>query len=761
MLRLDQVSKIYSSNGVISTGFNKVSLSFSKGEFIAITGESGSGKSTLLNVISGLDSYEEGEMYILGQPTSGYTPQEFEDYRKEYIGNIFQAFNLINSYTVYQNVELVLLASGYDSRQVETRVKEIISQVGLSGLEKAKAAKLSGGQKQRVAIARALAKDTPIIVADEPTGNLDLQSAKEIIKILHEISKEKLVIIVTHNYEQVAPYATRKIQMHDGHVVEDKRLNGEYGSNELTDTNLSIKKAKAEPLTKRSILGLSVRNTFNIPAKFVLLLLVFIFMWAGVFASYTSSMNMLDVVENQGYNQFFNDISPERYIITKKDNSAFTKNDYGKLDKISNVDKVVKQDVLLDASLCINNGEVKEENNDIYINVKLKDLKDLKVKLEKGRMPKGDDEAIFIMERNANSYLNDTADQMLELETILKDNNTDRDLSRQNIKITGYGYIDETLNKGNGIWLDGLLYGSSKMVNDINNGILEIYCKQELDFAGKKIAIGGVYGDESGYTLGVNENVKKGELLIPEDIGMYSNSPAGQSACLENKTNYFSEKKDFKIGAVYTKDNCEALLGERNYDYIAGKVYMNPEDYNRMFQLDNYQSSVFIKDVKLKAATEAKLSDAGYDFLNVADAKSKFAGTSVISKMLYTGSMVGTILVLFLVCYFIIKLVLKSRNSYFGIVRMLGGTRKNCNSLLRWELFIVYNIAFALGLGFIGLVKGGVITSDIVVSLVDILTPISLVVLYLAMGGMAILLANRYARKMFKDSAMNAYREEV
>ena len=113
MLKLENVSKIYYNNGIIATGFSKVNLELNLGEFVVITGESGSGKSTLLNVISGLDSYEEGEMYINGQETSHYTEKDLEQYRKKYIANIFQNFNLINSYTVYQNVELVLLLSGY------------------------------------------------------------------------------------------------------------------------------------------------------------------------------------------------------------------------------------------------------------------------------------------------------------------------------------------------------------------------------------------------------------------------------------------------------------------------------------------------------------------------------------------------------------------------------------------------------------------------------------------------------------------------
>ena len=118
MIKLKNVSKFYYSKGVIASGFNKINLEFNIGEFVAITGESGSGKSTLLNVISGLDTYEEGEMYIDGKETSHYTEKDFEDYRRKYIGNIFQNFNLVNSYTVYQNIELVLLLNGEKKKNI-------------------------------------------------------------------------------------------------------------------------------------------------------------------------------------------------------------------------------------------------------------------------------------------------------------------------------------------------------------------------------------------------------------------------------------------------------------------------------------------------------------------------------------------------------------------------------------------------------------------------------------------------------------------
>ena len=222
MIKLKNVSKYYYSKGVVATGFSKVNLEFNLGEFVAITGESGSGKTTLLNVISGLDTYEDGEMYINGEETSHYIEKDFEDYRRKNIGNIYQNFNLVSSYTVYQNIALALMING--EKNIKDRVIELINKVDLYKFRNTKVSKLSGGQKQRVAIARALAKDVPIIIADEPTGNLDKASAKSVMNLLSELSHDKLVIIVTHNYEQVEPYVTRKITMHDGKVLEDIKV---------------------------------------------------------------------------------------------------------------------------------------------------------------------------------------------------------------------------------------------------------------------------------------------------------------------------------------------------------------------------------------------------------------------------------------------------------------------------------------------------------------------------------------------------------
>ena len=220
ILELRNIGKIYVSENNVAVGIRGVNLAFDRGEFVAVTGKSGSGKSTLLNVISGMDTYEEGELLVEGEPTSHYLQKDWEEYRKQYVSFIFQEYNIIESFTVLQNVELALM-NIEDPKARRERAMELLRRVGLESHVHHKGSKLSGGQKQRTVIARALAKDSPILLCDEPTGNLDSKSSAEIIQLLREVSKDKLVIIVTHNFEQVEDYATRHIRIFDGAVETD------------------------------------------------------------------------------------------------------------------------------------------------------------------------------------------------------------------------------------------------------------------------------------------------------------------------------------------------------------------------------------------------------------------------------------------------------------------------------------------------------------------------------------------------------------
>ncbi|MBQ3016500.1 MAG: ATP-binding cassette domain-containing protein [Clostridia bacterium] len=347
-LTLKDIGKIYVSDGNVAVGIRGVNLSFDRGEFVAITGKSGSGKSTLLNVISGMDSYEEGELYIEGQPTSHYLESDLEEYREKYISFIFQDYNIIESFTVLQNVELALMHIE-DKNERRKRAVELIDRVGLSSHMKHKGSKLSGGQKQRTVIARSLAKDSPIILADEPTGNLDSATSKEILKLLYEVSHDKLVIVVTHNFEQVEEYATRHIRIFDGAVEFDHTLKApEIISGYSEDTRKDKENSKK---TKKSWVknGLALgRAIFTAKPKLSLFLcLLMLIGTMGIF--FVAALSGEATAElNPSY--MFNHIDG-RVVLTKQSGEIITDDELAKLVTDLGAESFLHYDQLLDESM--------------------------------------------------------------------------------------------------------------------------------------------------------------------------------------------------------------------------------------------------------------------------------------------------------------------------------------------------------------------------------------------------------------------------
>lgn len=312
-LRLSNIGKIYVSEGNVTVGIRGVNLSFEKGEFVAITGESGSGKSTLLNVLSGMDTYEEGELYIEEQSTSHYLQPDWEEYREQYISFIFQNYNILESFTVLQNVELALMTIS-DPIERRKRAIELIERVGLKKHMRQKGSQLSGGQKQRTVIARALAKDSPIILADEPTGNLDSQTSREIIALLREVSKDKLLIMVTHSYDQVSEFATRHIRVYDGAVESDQVIT-EPETKEYPEEE---KKGKASVLSNGLLLGRSIFFAKPKLSTFLCFLLLI-----GTFGVFLITMFCGDAQLLFEKNYMFRPMEG-RLVITSQDGSLIT-----------------------------------------------------------------------------------------------------------------------------------------------------------------------------------------------------------------------------------------------------------------------------------------------------------------------------------------------------------------------------------------------------------------------------------------------------
>ena len=255
MLELKNIKKDYVTSDTKVSALKGISIDFRKHEFVSILGPSGCGKTTLLNIIGGLDDYTKGDLIINGKSTKKYNDSDWDTYRNHNVGFVFQSYNLIPHQTVLSNVELALTLSGVSQSERRKRAKKVLEEVGLKDQIYKKPNQLSGGQMQRVAIARALVNDPDILLADEPTGALDSKTSVQIMEILKSISKDKLIIMVTHNPELAEAYSSRIIKLLDGSVVSDSKP---YENKETEPEEFTTKGKKS--MSVKTALSLSLNN---------------------------------------------------------------------------------------------------------------------------------------------------------------------------------------------------------------------------------------------------------------------------------------------------------------------------------------------------------------------------------------------------------------------------------------------------------------------------------------------------------------------
>mgnify|MGYP002678808496 FL=1 len=391
-IKLQNISKYYYSETAVTQALQGINLEFRMGEFVAITGESGSGKSTLLRIISGMDTFDDGELYVDGQPTFQYDEDDWEEYRRTKIGFVFQDYSLIGHYTAKENIVSALLIMGVPEKEAGDKAIHYLERVGLSAQRDQRASKLSSGQKQRLSIARALAKDTDIIVADEPTGNLDSETGAQIVKLLRDLSQDHLVIMVTHNYEQVEKYVTRKVRLHDGSLILDVSENMDtdqkldVSENTDTDQKLEVsenmdteqkpemsenvdnnektsagKKSESneERLRDHTIGRIFVRmNAVRQPEKVALFMGFFLaaaivsFLFIGQLL-----MNADDIYTKEYSATSFARKDDKRISLRRKDQKFMTKKDIDRLTKMKHVVSVDQYDIVNDINYYFEEGK--------------------------------------------------------------------------------------------------------------------------------------------------------------------------------------------------------------------------------------------------------------------------------------------------------------------------------------------------------------------------------------------------------------------
>ena len=267
MLQLKKIHKQYKTGDLVQTALDKVSLNLRDCEFVAILGPSGSGKTTLLNIIGGLDRYDSGDLIINGISTKKYTDRDWDSYRNHTIGFVFQSYNLIPHQTVLANVELALTISGVSGAERRRRATEALQKVGLGNQLHKHPTEMSGGQMQRVAIARALVNDPDILLADEPTGALDSETSIQVMELLKEVAKDRLVVMVTHNPELAHQYATRIVQLKDGVIRSDTDPFEPDTTQLAPPVHKSMGRSSMSPLTS---LSLSFNNLLTKKARTLL-----------------------------------------------------------------------------------------------------------------------------------------------------------------------------------------------------------------------------------------------------------------------------------------------------------------------------------------------------------------------------------------------------------------------------------------------------------------------------------------------------------
>ena len=692
MLELKNVSKSYKNTKVL----NNVNIKFREKEFVSILGPSGSGKTTLLNIIGGLDKYDEGNLIIDGVLTRNFKENDWDNYRSKRIGFIFQNYNLINHLTVLENVELALLVNG---KKNKSKIIDTLKKVGLEDEMNKLPNELSGGQMQRVAIARSIINENDIILADEPTGALDSKTSVEIMEILKEISRNKLVIMVTHNVELANIYSDRIIEINDGKIIKDTK---EY--NEFSKEN--VKKGKKMSMSFLTSLYLSFRNLLTKKGR------TFLVSFAGSIGIFGISL-ILSL--SNGLNNYIKNTENEylsNYPITIYKNNEILNFDLnlkeikGSPDKIIAYNDIVsnyindskKYNNLYDFKKYIDKGllnkyvnfitydynlELQIYNNYENVDSIYKVLSDDEIKenydLVYGSIPKNKNEIVLIVDKN--NVINSSILYSLGI----KDKN-ELSIIYEKIKNNENVNLEEEYN------FDELLKGEYKLIlntdyyvkvknnyidksNDIN------YMKKIID-NGMNIKIVGILKSKNDYVA--NNVIGYKFDLIKYIIQKNRLSIIGKEQLNNKKINVLSNRKFDNLNNTY--DNIVNILGINdldNPDCIS--IYFNTlnDKKNIIKEIDDYNEN---HNEKITYVDNIKM------ILNTI--------TNIVNSISYI--LIGLVFVSLIVSSLMIAIVtyisVLERKKEIGILKSLGFSRKDIRRVFNSETIIEGFISGVIGI---------------------------------------------------------------
>ncbi|QMS84497.1 ABC transporter ATP-binding protein [Candidatus Xianfuyuplasma coldseepsis] len=757
MLRLENISKYYHSNDVVALGLRKVSLEFKLGEFVAVTGESGSGKSTLLNVISGLDTYEDGEMYVNGEETSYYTIEEWESYRRQYIGFVFQNYNIIDSYSVLENVMVALTIQGYDKDKRKERALELIDKVGLTSHVHHKASKLSGGQKQRAVIARALAKDCPIIVADEPTGNLDSESGRKIIELLQEISQDKLVIVVTHNYQQVAEYATRRIRLFDGEVVEDKVMKPRQDITEgvtLANYRMSIP----------SLMMMALRNLYRTPRRSIFTLVIGIFIAAIFYFSYGSYVQeSTSSGFSYDYWSIYNNTPDGRIIVTKFDQTPFTDQEIEDFENMNRVMGVLEHDVLFDTPIYVymdsewDGGWI--ESWYYYVNPSAMLRQD---DLDSGVLPANKNEVVVGYE--SEFEVGETIDVGYEYPRYTKEGDYTLD-GLNTYRLTVVGKTKNSVTTTN----DDFLYLHDEFLSQ-HDVIITNYLSRErwpqlvslgmkIDINGTTVNFGDWYEFEYDSSMELDEMILSPSLAKQLCAALELDYTTQLNQCLSVDVSITGTSLFYENQLDYTITGVMDDLNEEQEEYY-NIVRLHPESLSSLVSLEPYQISLLVRDGNdANIVMNAIQEDITYNAIYPAGIEvDDFALMSLLLGIWFAARTLMLMIVMYFITYVVLRNIQNAKVKGFLIFRSIGASKKDLHKVTNIELVYLFVAAIVLVLLFAAINQINQIW--IIPQYLHFFTVGSYVLLIALLSALAILLGRRFNKRIFGQSVITSLKQE-
>ena len=694
MLKLKNIKKDYKIGDFIQHALKNISVSFRKNEFVAILGPSGSGKTTLLNIIGGLDRYDSGDLIIDGKSTKSFKDKDWDAYRNHAVGFIFQSYNLISHISVLENVEMGMTLSGVSAAERRKKALELLEKVGLKDHAHKRPNQLSGGQMQRVAIARALANDPKIILADEPTGALDSKTSTQIMELIKEIAKDKLVIMVTHNAELAKDYASRIVSMKDGVILDDT---DSYDDENKRSGELSIKKTSMSLL---SALKLSFNNIKTKKGRTAL-------------TAFASSIGIIGIALilslSNGFNKEVeefeeNSLAQSPIIIANEsvqmdEDTLKALNRDSDLEEYTDKDTVYTQDDLSETLIHQNN--ITED----YVNY-----------LEK--MNKDDVAGI--------SYMKGTNIQLIEksdgynLVSIGSGGSVSTGMSMLpvgNIVDNNYDVIAGSLNDEPGLILqvDSKNRVSARILkalgfddeetsfNDILNKEFKIpvndeYYQKQGNYFIPTTNLEKVYNSDNSITVKIKAIIrgKEDKKVVTDTSTLYYNSSLVDEVISKNKDSEIvkaQEDADFNVlthQAFDENTTKENMLGYLGGDTLPVAIYIYPKDFETKDNITNYL------DDYNKGKDESDI----IQYTDMAGMISSLSGNimDAITIVLIAFSSISLIVSSIMIGIITYISVLE-RTKEIGILRSLGARKKDIKRVFNAETFIIGIFSGLLGVG--------------------------------------------------------------